>query len=114
MLQTLNNLADALVAAAEAHADLGQHGQAASLYRDAMQAYNRACSLSSSENGDDLPGLLHNWGSGLHSAGSHVQVRLYLAGSRMQAIACLLHRAMPCGLSCAGDAGTGQAPICGM
>eukprot|EP00891_Asterochloris_glomerata_P003858 jgi/Astpho2/3858/Aster-x0600 len=70
---TLNNLADAMVAAAEAHSDLGQHEQAATLYQKAMQAYNRACSLSSSENGDDLPGLLHNWGSGLHSAGSHVQ-----------------------------------------
>ena len=91
-LQTLNNLADALVAAAEAHADLGQHGQAATLYREAMQAYNRACSLSSSENGDDLPGLLHNWGSGLHSAATHVQVRVCLAGSRMQANPCLLHR----------------------
>lgn len=86
VLQTLNNLADAMVAAAEAHSDLGQHEQAATLYRKAMQAYNRACSLSSSENGDDLPGLLHNWGSGLHSAGSHVQVRLHLTGSHMQAV----------------------------
>jgi len=28
-----------------------------------QEAYSRACSLSSSEQGDDLPGLLLNWGS---------------------------------------------------
>ena len=31
--------------------------------------------LSSSEDGDDLPGLLNNWGVGLHSQGTHAKVR---------------------------------------
>ena len=117
VLQTLSNLADAMVAAAEAHSDLGQHGQAATLYREAMQAYNRACSLSSSENGDDLPGLLHNWGSGLHSAGSHVRVRLCLAGfphASHSLPATHVHTTtMLCRLPCAGEAGLGRLPRAG-
>ena len=44
-------------------------------YEEAMRAYERACQLSASEAGDDLPGLLHNWGVGLHSLGTHAQVR---------------------------------------
>lgn len=46
-----------------------------SMYGEAMAAYAKACSLSSSEDGDDLPGLLHNWGVGLHSLGTHARVR---------------------------------------
>ena len=45
-------------------------------YSQAMQAYDRACSMTSSEQGDDLPGLLHNWGVGLRSMADHQQVYL--------------------------------------
>ena len=43
-------------------------------YGQAMEAYDRACSMTSSEQGDDLPGLLHNWGVGLRSMADHQQV----------------------------------------
>ena len=75
-LQTWSNLADTLVSQAEL---LEQQGVAdagtASLYSVAMAAYGKACMLSSSEEGDDLPGLLNNWGVGLHSQGTHAKVR---------------------------------------
>ena len=74
--QTWSNLADTLVSRAEL---LEQQGKAdartASMYSEAMAAYGKACMLSSSEEGDDLPGLLNNWGVGLHSLGIHAQVR---------------------------------------
>ncbi len=77
MLQTWSNLADTLVSQAEL---LEQQGVAdarvPSLYSKAMAAYGKACMLSSSEEGDDLPGLLNNWGVGLHSQGTHAKVRL--------------------------------------
>ena len=46
----------------------------AAVYGEAMAAYSKACMLSSSEEGDDLPGLLNNWGVGLHSLGTHAKV----------------------------------------
>ena len=48
----------------------------AAVYGEAMSAYGRACMLSSSEEGDDLPGLLNNWGVGLHSLGTHAKVAI--------------------------------------
>ncbi|GJP32917.1 hypothetical protein CLOM_g17500 [Closterium sp. NIES-68] len=42
--------------------------QASPHYERAMQAYGTACSLCDARVGDDLPGLLHNWGVGLLSA----------------------------------------------
>ena len=69
-----SNLGDVLVSLGEQQAGSGQQEAAVVSYGKAMEAYNNACSTSSSEAGDDLPGLLHNWGVGLHSAGTHLQV----------------------------------------
>lgn len=52
----------------------GQVEQGQGHFREALQAYEHSCSLSDSQQGDDLPGLLHNWGVGLHSFASHTQV----------------------------------------
>lgn len=41
-----------------------------------MQAFEAACSMTSSEQGDDLPGLLHNWGVGLSSMADQLQVSI--------------------------------------
>ena len=74
-MQTWSNLADTLVARAEL---LMQDNDAEScvgaIYGEAMAAYGKACQLSSSEEGDDLPGLLNNWGVGLHSLGTNAKV----------------------------------------
>ncbi|CAI5534547.1 unnamed protein product [Closterium sp. Naga37s-1] len=43
-------------------------GQAWGQYERGMGAYGAACSLCDARVGDDLPGLLHNWGVGLLSA----------------------------------------------
>ena len=75
-MQTWSNLADALVALAERVFDGGNAESSDALYDSARTAYERACSLSSSDQGDDLPGLLHNWGVGLHSLGTHTQVHI--------------------------------------
>ncbi|DBA87568.1 TPA: hypothetical protein ACH3X1_004592 [Trebouxia sp. C0004] len=68
---TWGNRADALVRQAELLAEVtpAQVGGDAvgQAFAQAMQAYEKACSMTSSEQGDDLPGLLHNWGVGLRS-----------------------------------------------
>ena len=53
---TLSNTADAWVAAARRFGETGRQDEAAELFSRAMAAYQRSCELSSSEEGDDLPG----------------------------------------------------------
>ena len=53
---TLSNAADAWVAAAQKLCEAGRQLEGAALFSRAMQAYQRSCELSSSEEGDDLPG----------------------------------------------------------
>lgn len=50
----------------------------------ALQAYERSCSLCDSSAGDDLPGLLHNWGAGLYAVSKHAQVGLLGRSKRMR------------------------------
>lgn len=80
-VQTWSNLGDTLVSHAERSFDSGDLAASQQLYNGARQAYDRACSLSSSDQGDDLPGLLHNWGVGLHSHGTHTQARTWPPGN---------------------------------
>ena len=77
-VQTWSNLGDALVSLAEQHFDSGQADSSRAAYSQATEAYERSCTLSSSDQGDDLPSLLHNWGVGLHSMGTHSQVSVLL------------------------------------
>lgn len=46
-----------------------------SLPQAAVQSYESSCSMTDSSAGDDLPGLLHNWGVGLHTISKHAQAR---------------------------------------
>uniref|UniRef100_A0A1D2A0Q6 Uncharacterized protein n=2 Tax=Auxenochlorella protothecoides TaxID=3075 RepID=A0A1D2A0Q6_AUXPR len=62
---TWGNLADAEVATAVAAAGDGDGAAAEACAERARAAYATACQLSSTDNGDDLPGLLANWGTGL-------------------------------------------------
>lgn len=74
-MQTWSNLADTLVARAELLVQDDDAGSyVGAVYGEAMAAYSKACQLSSSEEGDDLPGLLNNWGVGLHSLGINAKV----------------------------------------
>ena len=79
MLQTWGNRADAFVRQAElmaeGNAGKGREQACQQAYEQGMEAYATACSLSSSEQGDDLPGLLHNWGVGLRVMAEHTLVR---------------------------------------
>ena len=74
-----------------AESNAGQGGEQASqqAYQKGMEAYATACSLSSSEQGDDLPGLLHNWGVGLRSMAEHTPVR-------PSSVASCIHRQIVC------------------
>lgn len=66
---TINNLADALTQlAAITTENIEKQSQ---VFQQAMDTYEKACSVSSSENGDDLPSLLMNWGSALTTAAKH-------------------------------------------
>lgn len=64
---TAANLGDCLVQAGEALCELGRGADGARAFAEAREAFARACSISDSERGDDLPSLLHNWGAGLHA-----------------------------------------------
>lgn len=92
VLQTWGNRADAFVRQAElmAESNAGQDGEQAArqAYEQSMEAYATACSLSSSEQGDDLPGLLHNWGVGLRSMAEHTLVRFASAASYLLLCSC--------------------------
>jgi tetratricopeptide (TPR) repeat protein len=66
---TINNLADALTQLAAITTDDAE--RQSQIFQQAMNTYERACSVSSSENGDDLPSLLMNWGSALTTAAKH-------------------------------------------
>jgi hypothetical protein len=69
--QTWNNKADALMQLAEAHSRTGMPDSIARASESVSQgrdAYLQASMLSSSEDGDDLPGQLCNWGTGLLAA----------------------------------------------
>ena len=82
-MQTWGNKADAFVRQAElmaeSNAEQGGEQAARQAYQQGMEAYATACSLTSSEQGDDLPGLLHNWGVGLRSMAEHTLVRSHSA-----------------------------------
>lgn len=82
---THSNLGDALVSLAELICDSSDVSTGTpscltdagcltpdQLYNEANTHYEAACALSSSEEGDDLPGLLHNWGVGLLSGATHL------------------------------------------
>lgn len=68
---------------------LSRRSQGQALFSQAMQAYERSCALSDSEAGDDLPGLLHNWGCGLHAAAKR-QAAAAARGAALQAAAAKL------------------------
>lgn len=65
---TLCNLGDVLFQHASVCHQGGRPDLAWELCTRGQEAYGRACSVSSSEQGDNLPGLLLNWGSGLLTA----------------------------------------------
>lgn len=67
---TWNNLGDSLIQQAEFEA---AKGDAAQVFYRALHAYEKACALSSSENGDNLPALLCDWGAGLLAFASIVE-----------------------------------------
>ena len=66
---TWSNLADCLVQYAQLLAEgpslSARRSEVPEICSEAIRAYERSCSLSDSSQGDDLPGLLCNWGSGL-------------------------------------------------
>lgn len=113
LLQTWSNLADTLVSQAEL---LEQQGMAdarmASMYTEAMAAYGKACMLSSSEEGDDLPGLLNNWGVGLHFQGIHTKVHSQTSVSGRGSVA--LGSAWLSGKACMLSCITGNNDLCAL
>jgi hypothetical protein len=93
LLQTLSNLGDALVAQGEAALQAGQPDAGQAAFASALEAYQASCALSDSSAGDDLPGLLHNWGVGLHTISKQAQVcSVAVAASPRRRIVCWARR----------------------
>lgn len=69
--QTWSNLGDVLIQHGELLSDCGGGGDPSALFSHAIVAYDKSCGLSSTDLGDDLPGLLTNWGAGLLAASAH-------------------------------------------
>lgn len=71
-----SNLADALVQHAALCCEAGRAQQGGELFAQARAAYQRACELSDAAQGDDVPGLLVNWGRGLLAMAQNAQARV--------------------------------------
>ncbi|GIM05965.1 hypothetical protein Vretimale_10376 [Volvox reticuliferus] len=63
------------VAAAPSEWAAAREVEAQSDFMAGMSSYEAACSMCDSSQGDDLPGLLCNWGSALRSLAGCLQVR---------------------------------------
>ncbi len=70
---TYSNLGDILVQHGELLCKAGSLTDGVSKFTKAREAYAKACELSSSEQGDNLPGLLLNWGAGVLTAAEHAE-----------------------------------------
>ncbi|MCO5592519.1 hypothetical protein L7F22_046522 [Adiantum nelumboides] len=77
-VELLTNFADCKIKRAElemlVNSSLSQSqawSKAKELYTSAMAAYGHACSLADANRGDDLAGLLQNWGASLSSLAEH-------------------------------------------
>ncbi|KAL6757494.1 hypothetical protein V8C86DRAFT_3135512 [Haematococcus lacustris] len=68
---TLANMGDALMQWAEASWQAEGGNAGAQLCQQALQCYDNACQMCDSSEGDDLAGLLCNWGSGLATAAQY-------------------------------------------
>jgi hypothetical protein len=68
-------MADAYVKLGEVlcKTDRGPEGEEA--FAKALVTYEAACGLCDSARGDDLPGLLYDWGVGLNTIASYAQVK---------------------------------------
>eukprot|EP00887_Chlorella_sp_A99_P001510 scaffold8.g1510.t1 len=111
---TLSNYADSLVQRAEVCCEAGRGAAAGELYAAAAAAYDQACQLSSSDQGDDLPGLLVNWAHGLLSMAAHAaepaqaQALLDDAAARLRRAA-EFERGDPAPLTALGEVGMARA-----
>ena len=64
-MQTWSNLADSLIQLSQALSSTQRLQDVEEAVTRARAAYQSSCSNSSAYEGDDLPGLLSNWGTGL-------------------------------------------------
>jgi hypothetical protein len=92
-VELLRSWADCLVRRAELAADAGDAPSSGALYERALGAYGAACGAADSTQGDDVAGLLYNWGCGLHSLAEHLPgaagatAHLELAAAKLRAAA---------------------------
>lgn len=74
-VQVWQNLGDALIQLGKNLCESDRQHEGEECFREAIDAYSQSCGLSDSRKGDDLPGLLENWGIGLVTASKCVEVR---------------------------------------
>ena len=72
LLPALWNLADARVKCAECAGDAGDRDAARRAFDAAFETFNEACGRADSQAGDDLGGLLYDWGCGLVAAAGNL------------------------------------------
>jgi hypothetical protein len=72
LLSALWNLADARVKCAECAAECGEREAAHNTFTAAFRTYEAACGRADSQAGDDLGGLLFDWGCGLVASANNL------------------------------------------
>lgn len=70
---TFSNLGDILIQHGELLCQGGGITEGFDKFTKARATYAKACELSSTDQGDDLPGLLLNWGAGVLTAAEHAE-----------------------------------------
>ncbi|GMH34084.1 hypothetical protein BSKO_01918 [Bryopsis sp. KO-2023] len=108
------NLSDVLVQLGESLCETDRQSEGEECFREAFESYTQSCGLCDSRKGDDLPGLLENWGLGLVTASrciEDVYQREEYANDAIKRLkdAATFHRGRPdpfCGL---GDAYTARS-----
>jgi len=106
--ETHSSMADALLKLGEACLRLGRPEEGERHFRRSLEAYQAACGLSDSANGDDLPGLLYDWGVSCYTIAGHATDDASAYGLLQQAMAKLkdsssFDRGDPQPLNAAGD-----------
>ncbi len=70
---TYSNLGDILIQHGELLCKAGGTAEGFAKFTKARESYSKACELSSTDQGDDLPGLLLNWGAGVLTAAEYAE-----------------------------------------
>eukprot|EP00803_Ostreobium_quekettii_P003551 evm.model.scf_1101.6 EVM.evm.TU.scf_1101.6 scf_1101:27632-29210(-) len=111
-----NNLADVQIELGVAEHRMGMHDASVVSLQDGLLSYSQACMFSDSSRGDDLPGLLHDWGVALQTVAEHTEgreARLRLLDESLSQLksSIMFGRCDPAPMNAVGDALAAKAEL---